>query len=839
MNFLDFVKIKMKLILLAFLPIMVLMFFLFSQIFENYNKKIYNSKTKILISKIDKLANIIHALESERMAYMRITNGNFLDNLTNLISSPNLFDVLVNTKKQFTIFNTAKINNTPLHKFTQEMYHQVVLLRQKIDNELLSTAIIGNEYSKIIHLFLEKINLMSNNSFNHKLNLYVESIKLTESTSHEVASLDDVFLSTQINRDLFSSYLLRYSKHVSLLTGFTNLLDQEKSNSEYLSILKKIEKNNIRKYSLLILSRVDKLNVLSQIKSKIGFGGLIQSYYNYQLYKEQKYKDNFIKQHKEVIGLIHKYKKIKPTISDEKVLLDNVVLLTAKYNKNINLISINNHTIQNIDNKTAVIAIDNLSKKVYGYDFDKWNDSSSEYLKLMRKLEETTHSNLLININETIKNTNIHSRNQLILFLILIMIVSVLIYFINKNIIDKITNFEFKLNNFLRFVKGEDNHIEITEDKGSDEFSLMLQKISADMKYIQKKIKEEKKFIKESKKYFENLKHGNFNEVLLFDGDNKNIKELTLIVNNFDTFFQEIIYEINFTFYELIRGNFKHRMKISCDGDFLVLKESLNDTIGKLDDLTNNLNTKVTNAVKENQKKDQLLAQQSKLAAMGEMVGSIAHQWRQPLNAIGGSIQMVDLDYEDNLINEKYIEDFIQHNMKLINYMSKTIDDFRDFFRVDKTKGNFSIKNVVESTISLIDSQFKCNNINIDIKEKHNIILNGYKSEFQQVILNIINNAKDEFIEKKQTNGDITIEILNDNNIIYIKISDNAGGISEKIINRIFEPYYTTKEQGKGIGLGLYMSKMIIEENMDGKLNVYNSDVGAVFEIVFEVNSDE
>jgi len=237
--------------------------------------------------------------------------------------------------------------------------------------------------------------------------------------------------------------------------------------------------------------------------------------------------------------------------------------------------------------------------------------------------------------------------------------------------------------------------------------------------------------------------------------------------------------------------------------------------------------------IEENSKKDKLLFEQSKLAAMGEMVGSIAHQWRQPLNAIAGHIQMIEYDHEDNLINDKYIKDFVVDNMNLVNYMSETIDDFRNFFRVDKTKKEFSPKQAILGTINLIKSQLKENDIEIKLEAIDNNKVLGFETEFQQVILNIINNAKDEFVSKERKGGIIDISIFNEMNFTVIKIGDNAGGIPEDIKDRIFEPYYTTKEQGKGTGLGLYMSKLIIEENMGGHLSVENGELGAVFTIVF------
>ena len=245
------------------------------------------------------------------------------------------------------------------------------------------------------------------------------------------------------------------------------------------------------------------------------------------------------------------------------------------------------------------------------------------------------------------------------------------------------------------------------------------------------------------------------------------------------------------------------------------------------------LENSIADTIEENRKKDKLLFSQSKHAAMGEMIGSIAHQWRQPLNAIAGHIQLIEYDFEDKLIDEKYIETFVFENMNLVNFMSKTIDDFRDFFRVDKTKKYFNAKVAVDATINLISAQLKESFVEVELHVDKKCRVYGFESEFQQVILNIVNNARDALFEQKRNDGKIIITVYEELTFTVFKIQDNAGGIPADIINRIFEPYFTTKEQGKGTGLGLYMSKMIIEENMHGHLSVSHINNGSEFTIAF------
>ena len=248
------------------------------------------------------------------------------------------------------------------------------------------------------------------------------------------------------------------------------------------------------------------------------------------------------------------------------------------------------------------------------------------------------------------------------------------------------------------------------------------------------------------------------------------------------------------------------------------------------------LSLKVEQEVEKNLKKDKLLLEQSKLAAMGEMIGAIAHQWRQPLNTLAIKLQFIIDDYEDGLVDKKYLENHSDESMKLVNFMSKTIDDFRNFFNIDKVKTTFDIRTKILETTNILSSQLSNYDIAVDVLGS-NFEFFGHASEFQQVILNIVNNAKDALVEEEIENGIIKIDINSDKEFGYIRISDNAGGIETSVYERIFEPYFTTKEQGKGTGLGLYMSKMIIEDNMQGELSAKNNKDGAEFMIKFRIKN--
>lgn len=233
----------------------------------------------------------------------------------------------------------------------------------------------------------------------------------------------------------------------------------------------------------------------------------------------------------------------------------------------------------------------------------------------------------------------------------------------------------------------------------------------------------------------------------------------------------------------------------------------------------------------KNREKDLILQRQSRLAAMGEMIGNISHQWRQPLNALALNIQDVPMALEYGEFNKEYADNFKKTSMNLINYMSQTIDDFRNFFKLDKKKTEFDIKEAINKALSITRDSLRSLYIEVDVFTPQEELMSvGYPNEFSQVLLNILNNAR-EALRDKRAEGErrIKISALRDNDVIRVFICDNAYGIQDDIIDKIFDPYFTTKHQSQGTGLGLYMSKMIIEQNMNGKLNVYNTGEGACF----------
>ncbi|MES0489876.1 MAG: ATP-binding protein [Leptospirales bacterium] len=276
------------------------------------------------------------------------------------------------------------------------------------------------------------------------------------------------------------------------------------------------------------------------------------------------------------------------------------------------------------------------------------------------------------------------------------------------------------------------------------------------------------------------------------------------------------------------------------------IEKVLNNANKELDALNKNLQTEIKDRMEKLRQNETYLTQQSKMAAMGEMVGAIAHQWRQPLTSISLIIQDLTEAYDGNEFDEQYLNDSVKKTMILVKQMSSTIDDFRNFLKPSNDEIKFNLFDALEETIKISLSMVRSNLIKISLQKidqvdkPENMIISGYLNEFKQVILNLIMNSKDSIEERRLQNpllqGIIKITLISSNNAV-IKIKDNGGGIPDKIIDKIFHPYFTTKTMEKGTGIGLYMSKNIIEQRMKGLIFAFNEEDGAVITIVLPTTS--
>lgn len=272
------------------------------------------------------------------------------------------------------------------------------------------------------------------------------------------------------------------------------------------------------------------------------------------------------------------------------------------------------------------------------------------------------------------------------------------------------------------------------------------------------------------------------------------------------------------------------------------MNSELHDKKNELQNINKNLETKIKEEVEKSRKKDKILFEQSKLASLGEMIGNIAHQWRQPLSLISTAATSVLFYKEMNKLDDKQITT----QMTLINdqsqYLSKTIDDFTNFIKNEENFNDISIKEVVKSALNLVEASFHNNYIKFETNLINDLRINGSKNELEQALINIFNNAKDILKEKDEEDRIIKIKtyLENDNQII-LTIQDSGGGVPEDIIEHIFEPYFTTKHQSQGTGLGLSMVDKIIRERHHQTVYVENKQfeynfknyTGACFTIIF------
>ena len=239
--------------------------------------------------------------------------------------------------------------------------------------------------------------------------------------------------------------------------------------------------------------------------------------------------------------------------------------------------------------------------------------------------------------------------------------------------------------------------------------------------------------------------------------------------------------------------------------------------------------------------KDRLLSEHNKMVALGEMLGNIAHQWRQPLSVISTAASGVKVQKEMDILNDDVFNDSMDGIVNNANYLSKTIDDFNSFIKGNKNKIQFNLNKNIQRNLTILDGMLKINHINIVQNTDNSITLNNYENELSQAIINIINNAKDILIEKDTSDKMIFISSYIKNNTVFLSIKDNAGGIPSDVIDRIFEPYFTTKHQKQGTGLGLYIVRQIIVDSMKGEIKAQNVDylyentpyTGAEFIITF------
>jgi signal transduction histidine kinase len=322
-------------------------------------------------------------------------------------------------------------------------------------------------------------------------------------------------------------------------------------------------------------------------------------------------------------------------------------------------------------------------------------------------------------------------------------------------------------------------------------------------------------------------------------GNDVNIESLDQSMQNFLQIVSNTYYE-----FEKERNFIEDVLEYSAQ-EIYDANKIINEKNKKLKDINDNLEKQVNMEVEKSKRIEKQLFQTDKLVSMGEMIGNIAHQWRQPLSIVSTASTGMKLQKELNVLTDKELLDNCDIINNQVQYLSKTIDDFRNFIMGDREKEQFNLKDTIHSFLTLVEGSVKSANIEIILNFEDEIFINGYQNELTQCLINIFNNAKDA-LKENMPNGErfvfINIKKVNSDTIISIK--DNAKGIPPKIISRIFEPYFTTKHQTQGTGLGLHMAYNLVVDGMKGSIvakNIcyeYNKNkyIGAEFIITIPIS---
>ncbi|SFV55166.1 Putative two-component sensor histidine kinase [hydrothermal vent metagenome] len=321
-------------------------------------------------------------------------------------------------------------------------------------------------------------------------------------------------------------------------------------------------------------------------------------------------------------------------------------------------------------------------------------------------------------------------------------------------------------------------------------------------------------------------RHSSISE--LFDSDDKRYIDAEYYHKNFDY---------------IVTDEIEHKVKITQNEktSFFKLTVSKSELNKKYFVLILADITKLELERKKNILHERMLQQQAKMASMGEMIANIAHQWRQPLNALSVINVLMHRKYDIDELSKNDMDSFKEKTNSIIKKMNSTIDDFMNFFSPErKSKQRFSIADAINSTISFMGNPYLKNYIKLINRNQPDIEVIGYRGELEQVILNIIKNSRDAIKEQRGRQLMVTIDVIEIDDMVRIEIADNAGGVDEKIIDRVCEPYFTTKFESEGTGIGLYMSKMIIEKSMGGSFRLQNRDEGvvAIIEIKRDIGMD-
>jgi len=319
--------------------------------------------------------------------------------------------------------------------------------------------------------------------------------------------------------------------------------------------------------------------------------------------------------------------------------------------------------------------------------------------------------------------------------------------------------------------------------------------------------------------------------LFVYDPSILGLKGYELIVMIFNMFAVILI----ITWYERIKSEAAQSL---LDNQYM-LEVKVKEKTQELNALNENLERRIAEEVEKNRIKERQLIQQSRLAQMGEIIGMIAHQWRQPLSAISTQSAILEMKVKHQDLDPETILKKAQDISALSQKLSRTIDDFRDFFNISKEKVETDYDEIIQSVRSIFESSFPQKHIILDESYACHDRFVTYKNRVKQALLNIMKNAEDALVEKGVADPYVRLATYRRGEECILEISDNAGGIPKEIMEKIFDPYFSTKNERDGTGLGLYMSKVMIENHCGGKLEAENSEEGAIFRIILKVNTPQ
>ena len=334
------------------------------------------------------------------------------------------------------------------------------------------------------------------------------------------------------------------------------------------------------------------------------------------------------------------------------------------------------------------------------------------------------------------------------------------------------------------------------------------------------------------------MQNGEVIAIIVVDFSMEDYQIIEKSLENLNIIFEDAIWFFSFIFLTILWFSYvdvnREKEKNEIYKGLKRKTQELKEESVKVHNLNTTLEVRVEEALIQNRKKDQQLLEQSRLAQMGEMLSMIAHQWRQPLAAISATSAALELKAKLNKSNKEIIINSAQNISSYSQHLSNTIDDFRDFFKPNKEQKEIVLTDIVNSVLNIVKTSIQNQDITLLSEFNTDAKVLTYPNELKQVVLNLIKNAEDILLEKKIEKPFIKVLTYADENNFILEVSDNAGGVPDAIMEKIFDPYFSTKHEKNGTGLGLYMSQTIINKHCDGKLSVFNNTEGAVFKIALK-----